>query len=136
MNKLLGLRDRILSIANIQQDTITAYASDGHMVGRAPDVFEYAYKAEITITEYNGSADNVLWPVYAWLLDHEPNLRDDQFQFEVDLLDNEGVDILITVPLSERVTRDSVSGAFTHDDPVESADLFGPGITMPGVIAP
>ena len=85
MNKLLGLRDRILSIANIQQDTITAYASDGHMVGRAPDVFEYAYKAEITITEYNGSADNVLWPVYAWLLDHEPNLRDDQFQFEVDI---------------------------------------------------
>lgn len=131
MIKLLGLRDHLLSLAGVQQDSISVYAADGHVIGRDTDLIEYAYKAEITITEYNGSADTILWPVHTWLLDHEPNLTDDQFQFEVDLLDNEGVDILITLPLTERVQRDATTGAFTHFDPVEPADLFGPTITVP-----
>lgn len=131
MIKLLGLRDHILTISDIQQDSLSAYASDGHIIGRDEDLIEYAYKAEITVTEYKGTADEILWPVYAWIRDHEPNLSDDQLQFEVDILDNEGVDILITIPLTERVSRDPATGEFTHNDPVEPTDLFGQTVTIP-----
>lgn len=131
MQKLIGLRDHILDAAGIEQDGLGAYAADGHVIGRQDTSFDYAYKAEITITEYSGSADSVLWPVMSWLLDHEPNLNDDDWDFEVDILDNEGVDILITIPMTERVTRDPTTGVFTHHDPVEAVDLFGPTITVP-----
>ncbi len=130
MKKLLGLRDHILELTGISTETLSVYAADGRLVGTAQNAVEYRYQGEVTITEYNGQADNVLWPIYAWVRDHQPDISSDDLEFEVDLLDHEGVDLAVRIPLTEAVRRDPTTGGFTHCDPVEPADLYGPHPTV------
>lgn len=130
MNKLIGLKNHILELSGISQDTLSVYAANGRIVGIDPDTFEYRYQGEITITEYNGNANTVLWPIYAWVRDHQPDISAEDLEFEVDLLDHEGVDLAVRIPLTEAVRRDPETGEFTHCDPVEPDDLYGPAPTV------
>lgn len=130
MNKLISLRDHIRQLTGISSETLSVYADNGKMVGTDPDIFEYRYQGEITVTEYNGQANDILWPIYAWVRAHQPDISPEDLEFEVDLLDHEGVDLAVRIPLTEAVRRGPETGEFTHCDPVEPDDLFGPAPTV------
>ncbi|WP_180060603.1 phage tail protein [Acinetobacter sp. YH12135] len=71
--------------------------------------FEYVYELNFILTEYAGDLDAVMIPLLDWvrLNQHEllANLEKskDAFKFETVILDNNTVDLSMTLPITERV---------------------------------
>lgn len=77
--------------------------------------FEYAYTLQLVVTDYAEHADTVMVPVLAWVAEHQPELlanpdRRDGIRFDAELLDHKGMDLGVSVQLTERVV------VTTHED--------------------
>lgn len=69
--------------------------------------FEYRYTLNILAFEYAGSPSAVMIAIIAWLAIHQPDLltaNQDAFDFDVDVLDNDSVDMAIRLELTESVS--------------------------------
>ncbi|MFC0708828.1 phage tail protein [Azorhizophilus paspali] len=71
--------------------------------------FEYSYTLNLLLTDYVGHPDAIAIPLLAWLHVNQSELLvnlekgKEAIQFEAEVLANDKVDLLITLPLTERV---------------------------------
>ncbi|WP_313473960.1 phage tail protein [Stutzerimonas kunmingensis] len=114
MKKPEALRAHLLAaIPELKRnpDRLLTFVEQGSMRSTAaPGLsFEYAYQLSIILTDFAGSPDGVAVALFAWVLRHQPELMTnlekgkDAIKFEADILDNNKVDLQITLPLTERV---------------------------------
>lgn len=88
--------------------------------------FEYAYTLEIIVTDYSAEPNTLIVAILAWLRVHQnemlsnPELMQDGFSFEVDILNHDTVDLAIKLKLTERVGVHEKYGQYTiehYDEP-------------------
>lgn len=71
--------------------------------------FEWQYPLEIGVIDFAGHPDMLLIPLLAWLRQHQPELftnpdkRENAIKFQAEVLAGDLYDLLITIPLTERV---------------------------------
>lgn len=70
--------------------------------------FEYAYTATIMLLDFTGDPDAVMVPLLVWVARHQSELLANPAQrgrisFEAEILSNKACDLVIKVPLTERI---------------------------------
>jgi hypothetical protein len=115
-------------------ERLALYVDEGRIAARAGASlsFEYRYTANLVIQDYAGDRNAVVVPLLAWIAEAEPDLLakpdSEPFTFEAELLQDDAVDLSITLQLTERVAV--VPGAdggyeVRHlDEPPADADRF------------
>lgn len=133
MNKLTSLRAHILSIPgeiNIEPDDLLTFADSGLIVADASGTnehYEFRYKANIIISNYSGPADKLAFWVLQWMKVNQPEHNQEAIQFEADILNEDSVDLSLTIDLNETVKVEStVDGILLHhvDEPSIEPELL------------
>lgn len=113
------------------------WADKGRIAGRlgAARGFEYRYRLNILLEDFAGNEDGVAIVIAEWVRQHQPNLfenhesGDQAVAFEVEVLDNNLVDVLFELELSEtvRVVPRDGGGFDAVHEPEPSIDdvIFG-----------
>lgn len=138
MRKPADLRQAITaSVPDLKRnpDKLHLFVEEGRVVatGAKTISFEYQYTLTLVVTDFADSADAFMVPVLAWLRENQPELfnnpdkRPDGFKFETDILSHDCVDLMMRLPLTERVIVKVVEGRYDvthapepidpHDDP-------------------
>lgn len=95
--------------------------------------FEYRYTVQMVITDFAEPADVLVVPLLVWLQTNQPDLlqdttkRDKAISFVAEIIDNDKVDIELTLDLSERVLVRDVPAGFEceHLGEPQLPDLSG-----------
>lgn len=114
MWKLQSLRNLIESaVPDLARDpqNLIVLAREGRAVSTLARSlsFEYAYIIDVTVLNYVGHTDALFVPILAWLRVHQSELLDNPqtqakgLEFNVELLEDNAADIVIRVPVTERV---------------------------------
>lgn len=98
-----------------------AYIEAGNVLASAAasNSFEYEFTLTLLLEAYSGDGDIVFLTIVRWLREHQietllnPEKMADALSFEVDIINDKTVDILIKLKLSERVIVDE-SGKMDH----------------------
>ncbi|SDO94017.1 P2 phage tail completion protein R (GpR) [Ralstonia sp. 25mfcol4.1] len=136
MKKPAQLRAAITAaVPDLQRnpEKLHLFVEEGRLVatGAKSLSFEYQYTLSLLVTDFADSADAITVPVLAWLRENQPELftnpdkRLDGFKFETDVLNHDCVDLLVKLPLTERVIVKVADGRYevTHaDEPVDPYD--------------
>lgn len=126
MNKLISLRDHLLSIQDeirLEPEDLLTFGDKGTLHSAAYGTnqhFELSYQANIIIKNYSGNALQLLFWVLSWFHQKQPDHKPDDATFDVDLLNEKSVDISFTLPLTETVkVENTVDGLalLSVDDP-------------------
>lgn len=96
--------------------------------------FEYRYDLVLLVTDYADHADSLMIPLLAWISVNQPDLMqhpdriEQAIKFEAELIDNDKVDLQLTVALTESVVVTATAGGYTatHIAPPALDDLTGP----------
>lgn len=94
-----------------EPDALSIYVTKGSLAARhgANIGFEYRYTVELVLLNFRGDPAQIFLPLLLWVRVHQPELilnhqsgvRD--IAFEVDPVDDQAVDVQISLPLSEAV---------------------------------
>jgi len=114
MIKPNSLREHLTAaLAEIRRDPdkLQIFIKAGKIVSTAvPNLsFEYQYTLSVLFTDFAGHPDAIMVPLLSWVALNQPELLanpDSQRQgigFEADIIDKDLTDILIEVPITERV---------------------------------
>jgi len=109
MKKLLDLRRHLLAAVPALQaspERLLTFVEDGRVSFRRGTTYDhrYTYTARIIVTNYRGATDALMLPLLYWLSAHQPNASvDDTVTLEAEILDNDTVDLSLSVELDERV---------------------------------
>lgn len=108
MKKPNQLRQYLLdSIPAIQNnpDQLQVFIDSGNLYARLQTNlnFEYQYTLTLIMTDLSIRPDAVLVPLLAWVKYYQPDIKPDAIRFEAEVINNESVDLSITLPLTERV---------------------------------
>ncbi|TXE33249.1 phage tail protein [Serratia marcescens] len=119
-------------------DKLKLYIEHGNVISTlAPSLsHEHQYTLAVTIINFSGSVNAVFVPILSWLRCHQPDgmsnpdMRQDAFTYEIDILNNEACDIEITLKLTERtvVSEDDTGNLNARDvgEPPSPYDRHGP----------
>ena len=111
-------------------DKLLVFVNSGRITstGTPGKAFQYAYTANLILTDWSGDPDQLLYAILAWCRVHESDLLENPekqargIRFEVDVLNNESYDVSVELELSESVTVAIAADGqpqFTHlDEPV------------------
>lgn len=99
-------------------EALEVYATEGNVIatGTAGNSFLYSYKLNVLAMDYPGSLDNLTLPILKWVREQQPALlfnpdkREAGIRFDADILDNDTADILIVLPVTERVVVEIKDG--------------------------
>ncbi|MBK0062622.1 MULTISPECIES: phage tail protein [unclassified Acinetobacter] len=131
MKKLNDLRTHLLNaVVELRRDPdrLLLFAEQGVLkcTFAAGLSYEYAYQANLILTDYAGDIDSIAIPLFDWLRINQGELLanldrvKEGIRFEADLLDNHKVDLAITIPLTERViVKRDKNNVMTIDHPPE-----------------
>jgi hypothetical protein len=137
MKKIDSLRELLLrAVPPLRADPtkLAIFVDQGRVAARAGASlsFEYRYKLNIVVQDYAGDRDAVIFPVLAWIAQHQPDLLErstgEPIAFEAEILDAETTDLSITLDLTERVIvepRPDGGYDLRHLDDVADDDRFG-----------
>ena len=121
MKKPAELRQYLLnSVQDLQinPDKLQVFIDKGQLNANLPTNlhFQYEFLINILVTDFSGTPDEVFVPVLAWLRRHQIDAPANAVKFEAEILNNNSVDLSITLPLDERVlvTQDN-DGNFTTE---------------------
>ncbi|MDH1337616.1 phage tail protein [Comamonas thiooxydans] len=114
MKKPQSLRNFIAgSIPELQIDPqrLKMFVESGNIVARSGETlsFEYRFTVRLIVLDYAGSLDLFAIPILAWLNTYQPDLLQNKdkaakgLRFDVEVLANDKVDLVIEVDLSEAV---------------------------------
>jgi hypothetical protein len=126
MNKLASLRAHLLSIPGeitIEPDDLLTFADSGQIISSASGTnehYEFKYKGNIIISNYSGQADKLAYWLLQWMKANQPDHLDDPIQFEADILNDDSVDLSLTIELNETVKiEQTADGILLHhvDEP-------------------
>ncbi|MGR1184963.1 phage tail protein [Aeromonas veronii] len=92
-------------------ESLILTVGDGRIVatGAQSLSFEWQYPLSIGVIDFAGHPDQLVVPLLAWLRQHQPELftnqdkRENAIKVESELLAGDLYDLLITIPLTERV---------------------------------
>lgn len=137
MNKLTDLRNHLLnSIPELQRgpDRLLTFVEDGQIeFWRGSNLsHQYLMPVKIIITDWKGSADQIVVPVLEWLSVREPGLDPKTvLRFETEILSSDAIDLLLTVNITERViVQNTPEGRkITHVLP-EPEPAMNPGASL------
>ncbi|WP_192457705.1 phage tail protein [Musicola keenii] len=109
---------RMVPWVRANPDRLALYVPRGHVVGRggASASFEYRYTLEVLVMDFPGSTDDIMLPIQLWARQYEPELLfnpDNQkngITFEVDILNNDAIDLLVKIQVTEAVAVTSANG--------------------------
>lgn len=95
---------------NQNPDKLLVFADQGNVIASGTNSlsFEYHYRLNIIITDYNGDPDAIMVPLLAWVAVNQnellsnPDLRKTGIRFEVDFNNHETIDLSIALDLTER----------------------------------
>lgn len=119
-------------------DKLHIFIERGNIISTlAPSLsHEYQYTLSLIVTDFGGDTDHIMVPILSWLRQHQhdvmnnPDMREEAFRFEVDLLNNESCDIEIALHITERVVVKEEPGGILlvihHDEPPTDYDNHGP----------
>ena len=141
MIKAQLLRQRIEArLPHLESDKLTMFVSKGRILtnAKASGAYEQHYTTEIVLTDYAGEPDTLFGTVVDFMREQmpevmgNPELAREAISFEAEALNHRAYDLLITVQLSEQVTRymdASGNEVYTHhpaitDDDEREAMLF------------
>jgi hypothetical protein len=126
MNKLAALRAHLLAIPGeikIEPDDLLTFADSGQVIANASGThehYELRYKGNIIITNYSGRADMLAYWLLQWLKVNQPEHPDEALQFDADILNDDSVDLSLTIDLNETIkVEQTVDGIVLHhvDEP-------------------
>ena len=93
-------------------DKLKIYVRSGSVATRFGGInlgFQYGFDLHIEVRDYTGHPDTIFLPIALWLRVNQPDIllniekADQAITFEADYLDNETVDIDVTLKLTESV---------------------------------
>lgn len=130
MKKPQQLRDHLLAaIPELEQnpDRLLIYVDTGHIHNTLANglSYEYSYTLNLILTDFVGDLATVTVPLLDWIRVNQSELAanlDDVkkgIQFEADILDNDRVDLAISLPLTERVIVKQDANTIKIDYPGE-----------------
>lgn len=145
MNKLASLRkaiERAVPDLGKNPDKMAIFVEQG--IARSTSVtsasFEYQYTAEVLITEYADHVSKIIVAILLWIKLNQAELFQQWINtkggvdFEAEVLDEKKIDLLIRLPLTERVlVRELESGEVTIEHIGEPA-LPDPMGEAPGTL--
>jgi len=127
------LQSKVKSL-NDRPDDFLTFIESGQLAstqGPSPS-FEYHYKLNLVILDFNDHADVIMVPLLIWIRDNQPDLLTGEpssgIAFEAEILTNETADISISLNLTERVIvtiEDDVIHTYHCPEP-KLEDLSGP----------
>lgn len=141
MNKPDSLRIHLLStVTELKHnpDRLMVFIDNGRVrcTAAASLSFEYSFDLQIILTDFAGHPDSVMLPLLGWLSVNQSELLENLdkakagIQFEADILDNNKVDLSLTLPLTERVIvgkDDQGNTTIRHlGEPQRAADYLDP----------
>jgi len=113
---------------NQNPDKLLVFADQGNVIASGTNSlsFEYHYRLNIIITDYNGDPDALMVPLLAWVAVNQnellsnPDLRKTGIRFEVDFNNHETIDLSIALDLTERtIVKQSENGKLQLTHPQE-----------------
>jgi len=135
MRKPVELRAAITAaVADLKRnpEKLHLFVEEGRVVatGAKTISFEYQYTLTLLVTDFAESADAITVPVMAWLRANQPELftnpdrQPDGFKFETDILSHNCVDLLMRIPLTERVIVKVAAGRYDVTHAPEPANEY------------
>lgn len=114
MQKPQQLKDFLVSSISelkINPDRLLVFVDEGHLRSTLANglSFEYAYKLTLILTDYAGDLAAISVPLLDWVRTHQSELLTNLDQvknaisFEAEILANDKVDLVVQLPLTERV---------------------------------
>lgn len=109
MNKLISLRDHLLSIQDeirLEPEDLLTFGDKGKLTSDAYGTnqhFELSYQANIIIKNFSGNSLQLLFWILSWFHQKQPDHKPDDAAFDVDLLNDKSVDISFVLPLTETI---------------------------------
>ncbi len=108
MNKPASLRNHLLaSVAHLQRnpESLLIYIEAGKLSTRlALNLnFNYRYNLQVIVTDFAEHPNAIIVPLLAWLKIHQIDLKEDDIQFEADIISHDKIDLEIKFPLNECV---------------------------------
>lgn len=150
MIKAQNLRARIEArLPQLEPDKLNMFVTKGRILsnGKGSAAYEQHYTTEIVLTDFAGEPDELFGAVVDFMREQmpevmcNPDLARDAITFEAEALNHQAYDLLITVQLSEQVTREMDEHGrerYTHhpaitDDDEREAMLFLLGPNHPNM---
>ncbi|MHA3081396.1 phage tail protein [Acinetobacter sp. ANC 5502] len=114
MQKPQQLKDFLvnsISELKVNPDRLLVFVDEGHLRSTLANglSFEYAYKLTLILTDYAGDLAAISVPLLDWVRVHQSELLTNLDQvknaisFEAEILANDKVDLVVQLPLTERV---------------------------------
>lgn len=114
MQKPQQLKDFLISSIpelQINPERLLVFVDEGHLRSTLANglSFEYAYKLTLILTDYAGDLAAISIPLLDWVRVHQSELLANLDQvknaisFEAEILANDKVDLVVQLPLTERV---------------------------------
>lgn len=115
--------------ARPEQLTVWAEKGSVEIEANGEPSFLYRYEIRMLVTDFPEHIDALMLPILAWVHQQQPDLllnpdSNKKITFEADILSDDTADILITIPVWERVTVASQNGVATATHLPESHPLF------------
>ena len=108
MNKPASLRNHLLeSVAHLKRnpESLLIYIEAGKLSTRLPLNlnFNYNYNLQVIVTDFAEHPNAIFVPLLAWLKVNQIDLKEDDIQFEADIISHDKIDLEIKFPLNECV---------------------------------
>lgn len=107
MKKIEQLRKQLLKLPflKLKPEEVSVFVEQGTMLSyyarpddiRTNDHFQLEYTASIIVMNYTGAPEALLHCVNLWLRENQPSHRNDSVKFQAEILNNDSVDIRITI---------------------------------------
>lgn len=115
--------------ARPEQLTVWAEKGSVEIEANGEPSFLYRYEIRVLVTDFPEHIDALMLPILAWVHQQQPDLllnpdSNKKITFEADILSDDTADILITVPVWERVMVASQNGVATATHLPEARPLF------------
>ncbi|WP_413503695.1 phage tail protein [Serratia grimesii] len=137
MKKAELLRDALIGSnqwckANPEQFTV--WVEKGHIEIQATgeSSFMYLYPIQVLAMDFPGQLDDLMLPLLAWVWENQPDLLLNQdsnkkIEFDADIVSDDSADILLKVPVWERVMVTIENGKPVAKHLAEDKPRFGGG---------
>ncbi|EDY85458.1 conserved hypothetical protein [gamma proteobacterium HTCC5015] len=133
MNKLADLRAYLLKRIPVlarDPERLLTFVENGEITAHDGDNYSHHYNmpVRIVITDWSSSADDIVLPLLEWIKVREPGYNPHEvLRFETEILDNEKMDLLFELRITERVivTNEDGTRKINHvlpDQPIAMDD--------------
>lgn len=131
MNKLADLRNHLLSkIPDLKRgpERLLTFVEDGNIEFYSGSNLSHWYTmpVKIIVTDWRGSADDIVVPVLEWMQVREPGMdQKNAISFETEILNSKAMDLMLTLQITERViVKDTELGReITHVLPPPAPEM-------------